>query len=108
MINKISCDYQVTEIPNLRKVKEILNLMPDETYTLKIDYPLEKPTYRFIKTGKVMMELWAILNKIEKFYREIYEDPEKYHVYGHDITDLVVESVTVNHVKRTISIGVGS
>ena len=84
------------------------SLPPNKTYSLIIDYPLDKPAVFKIKTGKKGMSFLSLLNKIGIFYNRVYEDGHKYVVWGHDISDLSLEGIDINHKNKTISLYVGS
>jgi len=83
-------------------------LPPNETYELLIDYPLANPARFNIKTGKNGLNLVALLGKIGKCYEEVYNEEDRYGIWGHDIGDLSIQGIDVNHVKKTIKLSMGS
>ena len=85
-------------------------LPANQIYNLVIDYPFggERKHIFPIKTGKNGLGLIAILSKIGKSYNKIYENPEENGVFGHDITDLNLSGIKVNHKSKKITIDVDS
>jgi hypothetical protein len=88
-------------------------LLPrNKTYTLYVNYPLQKPAYFNIKTGKNGLNAIQLIGKIGKIYKKIYEvddfNSEKYRVYGHDISDLTIGGIKVNHKTKKITLIMGS
>jgi len=87
-------------------------LPPNKTYELLIDYPLDCPARFKIKTGKNGLNLAGLLGKIGKLYEEIYEaddqGDDRYGIYGHDIGDLSLGGIIVDHDKMLITLGVDS
>jgi hypothetical protein len=85
-----------------------INLPPNQTYYLEVDYPLDT-TYKFkINTGKNGMSLVPLMKKIGEIYKGIYQKPDKYGIWGHHITDLALEGIDVNHDKKVIKLFIGS
>ena len=104
---KTSCHVNISE---WTKIKNI-NLSPNQIYTLIIDYPFgwNDRGYDFrIKTGPNGKTTVDIINEIVKAYNKIYEDPDKYGVFGHGIEDLNLSEISVNHARKIIKIGVDS
>lgn len=85
-----------------------LFIPPWQTYTLEIDYPLETPVFFQINSGKKGLATNNLIRKILITYNKIYQNPDKYRVHKHDIDDLHLSEIVVNHQKKTISIGVDS
>jgi len=85
-------------------------LPANQTFDLIIDYPFGgEHEYHFpIKTGKRGLGLMGLLNKIGKAYAKIYNDPDKYQVFGHDIGDLQLEGIKVNFKTKRIRLSIGS
>jgi hypothetical protein len=83
-------------------------LPPNQTYNLIIDYPLDKPASFKIRTGKNGMTFLSLLNKIGIYYNKIYENEDKYGIWGHDIDDLSLQGVDINHKNKTINLSLGS
>lgn len=78
-------------------------------YNLIIDYPLEEPVIIPIKTGKFGMGLFKFLKKIGAAYEKIYDDNKgQFKVYGHDIYDLNLSGISVNHKTKKIKLSVDS
>lgn len=98
-----SCWFAVSR----KKYGNDITLLPNQTYTLKLDYPLERAfTFQF-KTDKSGMGILGLVGKIQSFYRKVYAAPVKYGVWGHDIDDLTITSISVSK-KNLITIEVGS
>lgn len=83
-------------------------LPPNKIYEIVIDYPIDKPFVRKINTGKFGMSLFSLLRRIGKYYQSIYNCEEKYGVWGHEITDLIIEGININHKKKLITLDIGS
>jgi hypothetical protein len=95
-------------------------LPPNETYELKIDYPLTHPARFNIKTGAKGMNIIQLIKKIGELYEMIYEaEPDNdepcdededvlYGIYGHGIDDLSLSGINVNHTTKKITLDVGS
>lgn len=87
-------------------------LPPNKTYELLIDYPLTHPARFKIKTGKNGLNLAGLLGKIGKLYDEIYEADdsgyERYGIRNHDIGDLNLGGIDVDHNKLLITLGIDS
>jgi hypothetical protein len=58
-----------------------------------IDYPLEVPALFPIEVGKEPWSLWRICCAFADQYVRIYEHPDRYGVWGHDLADLCIESL---------------
>lgn len=83
-------------------------LPANETFTLAIDYPLSVKAAFPLKTGKNGMGLPRLLQEIGKAYREVYENDEKYGIWGHGIGDLWLEGINIDLEKKTVRLSVGS
>ena len=82
-------------------------LPAEETFKLFIDYPCDKTEFQ-IKTGKKGLGLAGLVTAIVKNYSKIYEDPDKYNVWGHDMGDLYLSGISINFDKKIITIDVDS
>ncbi len=108
--------------------KEVV-LPPNEEYTLKITYPVSNPYKTTLKTGKRGLTRLQLVDKICKHYRKMYNEEDstsggdpghipgmlnrmpsegKYGIWGHDISDLVLCSATVDPKSGTINLSVDS
>jgi hypothetical protein len=56
-----------------------------------IDYPLERPCLFTIKVGEEPWSLWDVCVAFADQYARIYEQPDRYGIWGHDMTDLWIE-----------------
>lgn len=92
-------------------------LPPNSSYELEIDYPLDRPAKFKINTGKNGMSLVVLLGKIGKYYHKVYEQEDldianhkegRYGIWGHDIEDLSLEGLDINHKRKTIKLSIGS
>jgi hypothetical protein len=73
-----------------------------------IDYPLERPCLFEIEVGEEPWSLWDICCAFADQYARIYEEPEKYGLWGHDLTDLWIERLLYYPKKRLIYPHIGS
>jgi hypothetical protein len=73
-----------------------------------IDYPLERPCVFPIEIGEEPWSVWDICCAFAEQYRRIYEQPEKYGIWGHDLTDLWIERLLYYPEKKLIYPHVGS
>ncbi len=94
-------------------------LPPNETYDLIIDYPLAVAARYKIKTGKNGMGFLQLLGRIGKLYQKTYDVEDEaistspsghgcYGICGHDISDLSLEGINIDHKKKQITLDVGS
>ena len=69
-------------------------------------YPLSVVVYDKI----TISSLHELIKKIKHIYANIYKKPGLYGIWGHDIYDLVIESITVYQGDKNsiISVGIGS
>jgi hypothetical protein len=58
-----------------------------------IDYPLEVPCLFSIEVGNEPWSVWDICCEFADQYARIYEEPERFGVWGHDVTDLWIEQL---------------
>ena len=89
---------------------ELSKLPANKVYTLVIDYPFGGARKHLfpIKTGKKGLGLIGLLSKIGKAYEKIYKAPEKNGVFGHDIDDLSLAGMSINHKTKKITLMVDS
>lgn len=73
-----------------------------------IDYPMERPCLFTIEVGEQPWSLWDICCAFADQYARIYEQPEKYGIWGHDMTDLWIERLLYFPDKKLIYPHVGS
>ena len=85
-----------------------LFLPPNDKYILEIDYPLDSVAKFEILTGENGIGSLNLISKICKFYENIYKDAEKYGIWGHDIFDLQLCQINIDHKTKQITIGVDS
>lgn len=88
--------------------KNEINLPPNSTYKLIVDYPVMDPV-EFKFSTKNGMGIQGLLIQIGKAYRKIYDDRNnKYGAYGHGIEDLTLSGIEINHNLKTIKLCVDS
>jgi len=85
-----------------------ISIPPNQTYELKIDYPLSIVATCPIKTGANGLHTAGIISKIAKFYRKIYDNEEKFGIWGHCMEDLTLGHIRIDHKKKEVTISVGS
>jgi hypothetical protein len=73
-----------------------------------IDYPLERPCLFTIHVGEEPWSVWDICCAFAEQYARIYEQPERYGIWGHDLSDLWIERLLYFPEKRLIYPHVGS
>lgn len=74
--------------------------------TLYLSYPLSVVVKDDIKFDS----LYSLIKEIRKSYKKIYKDRNsciKYGVWGHDIYDLVIESIIL-YDDGSVNVGIGS
>ena len=99
----VNCNFHVDSLEYLKGGD--LHLKPNQKYTLVIDYPFDTPGRFTVKTGKKGMGVSGLLPHIYRAYVKYYEVGNW---YGHDIGDLVIEGIYVDHTKKLITLGMGS
>lgn len=107
----ITINISVTNLAESIWKGDLQKLPAKKIYELVIDYPLSNPAIFKINTGKTGMGLIALLSKIGKLYQQTYDVEDangRYGIYGHDIDDLAIEGITVDHKKKRITLSVGS
>lgn len=85
-----------------------ISLPPLSMFTLIIDYPINGEVKFQFYTGTNGLGFAGLMNKISHFYQKIYDNEDKYGVYGHDITDLNITKINVSFKTNTIRLEVGS
>lgn len=84
---------------------------PNKVYELIIDYPLTQPYYHKLKTGSKGISYCQLMKIIYKAYIYVYKQDVKhgkYEIWGHDIDDLCLEGIRVNHKTKQITLNIGS
>jgi len=106
MITKSKLDCSIP-IEDSSPLKGNVDLPRNKVYTLVIDYPLDNPAKFQIKTGIKGMSSIQVIDKIIKSYHKVYEQ-NIHGVWGHDIGDLMLVTVYVDHKKKLITLDVDS
>lgn len=99
----IGCDIPIVSLIDFDNY-----LPPNETFTVNITYPLSKKFSVKIKTGKRGLKIANLLLKIGEGYKHVYDNENKYGIWGHDIVDLHLEQVSIDLESKDITIFVGS
>jgi hypothetical protein len=86
---------------------EEIILEPNITYTLKITYPLSNVYKKKFTTGENGMSRQDFVDMCCEAYHEIYENEEKYGVWGHYIEDLTIHTLFIDK-NNNITLGVDS
>ncbi|MBX9628549.1 MAG: hypothetical protein K2X82_32430 [Gemmataceae bacterium] len=73
-----------------------------------IDYPLERPCLFAIEVGAEPWSIWDICSAFADQYARIYEQPERYGIWGHDLSDLWIERLLYFPEKNLIYPHMGS
>lgn len=73
-----------------------------------IDYPLERPCLFTIEVGDAPWSIWDICCAFADQYARIYEEPDKWGVDMHDLSDLYIERLLYFPEKRLIYPQIGS
>jgi hypothetical protein len=95
-------------VPEREAVRELeLSDLPVTVRGL-IDYPIKSPVLFTIETGSSPWSLWDICCAFADQYDKIYEHPERYGIWGHDLTDLWIERLVYYPEERLIHPFVGS
>jgi hypothetical protein len=105
-MKSISCDIRI-EGSDCFKGNDFV-LLPDQVYSVVIDYPLSTPYIRKFNTGKNGAGFLRVVREVSKAYQHAYKNDDKYGIWGHDIGDLVLEGIKVNENTKTITLAVGS
>jgi hypothetical protein len=75
--------------------------LPTAVYGL-INYPLKRPCLFTINVGQAPWKVWDICCAFSEQYARIYEQPEKYGIWGHDLSDLWIGQLLYFPKKRLI------
>jgi hypothetical protein len=73
-----------------------------------IDYPLQVPVLFTIEPGEEPWSVWDICCAFADQYAVIYEHPQRYGIWGHDLTDLCLERLLFFPEKKLIYPHIGS
>jgi hypothetical protein len=101
----INCAVPITY---LKYFKNDFWLEPGQDFELEIDYPLSSPAKFKFNTGSDGMGFVGLSTFIGKCYAKIYDNCEKYGVWGHDIEDLRLTGIQVDIKNKTIRLYIGS
>lgn len=104
------CDFYYQQEEYQKEIEECqpheIILDASKTFTIVIDYPLDKNfEYNFSTTTEGMTRK-EFINLVCKLYKQVYKEKNKYRIYGHDISDLVLCSCEIRNKK--IKLGVDS
>jgi hypothetical protein len=73
-----------------------------------IAYPVANPVLFTFEIGGIYWSVWQICCAFADQFQRIYEHPERFGVWGHDLTDLCIEGLTYYPKERLIAADVGS
>jgi hypothetical protein len=94
-----------------------VRLRPNAVYRLTLTYPLAREAIFEIPTGRRGLDFGQLVTSIAKAYAELYAQEDRdlaaggegrWGIYGHDLRDLHIEEIHLNHEARTIRLFVGS
>ena len=107
--SKIDLDIQLTSCEHWGRKSDV-NLPPNKTYRLMINYPFSKAFLYKFKTGKTGMGIGALLGKIYECYVKQYKaaETDSEQNYWHIIEDLAIEGIEIDHKNNTIYLSMGS
>jgi hypothetical protein len=94
-----------------RGKKGVMYFKPDglpKTVRGLIDYPLEVPVLFTIEAGEEPWSLWDICCAYADQYVKIYEHPDRYGIWGHDLADLVIEGLIYYPQHQLVYAEIGS
>lgn len=106
--NNTLTEQYICNIPIIKRKKDKkIILEKNKEFTVIIDYPLEKPVTFKLNTQNGLT-FKQLINEIRNFYKLIYKEPEKYEIWGHNISDLWIEKIQIEHQNNTITLVIGS
>jgi hypothetical protein len=73
-----------------------------------VDYPMEVAVLFTIETGQEPWSVWDICCAFADQYAAIYEHPQRYGIWGHDLSDLCLERLVYFPERKLIYPHVGS
>ena len=122
----VKCDIPVTQIEYW--TGDTIQLKPNSTYSLVIDYPFNIPTTYPVKVGAKGIGMVGLLSHIGKAFDKKYAsidnvkgaksstksilvnkvcEADNGDGYWHGIEDLVIEGIKVNHETKKITLSIG-
>jgi hypothetical protein len=104
----ISCNYRVDNFIKDDPNADEIHLPANTVFTLRIDYPLDRPASFIFNTGKSGMGERKLITTIASKYVEIYKNEEKYGIWGHSLGDLYIEGVDIDFEAKAIKLHMGS
>ncbi len=107
LLGDTSCPYKVGSREIVRYI-EFEDVEQLRVVRALIDYPLDRPVVFSIDLKSEMWYLWDILSAFSDQYARIYEDAERFGVWGHDLDDLWIERLFYYPEKQVIYPFIGS
>jgi hypothetical protein len=107
LLGDTACPYKVGSREIVRYV-EFEEVEQPKVVRGLIDYPLDRPVVFSIDLKSEMWYLWDILSAFSDQYARIYEDAERFGVWGHDLDDLWIERLFYYPQEQEIYPFVGS
>jgi hypothetical protein len=107
------CPFSAFNIAD-RSGSGFFELAPEEggplpaTVRCVLDYPMEVPVLFTIETGEGLWNLWEVCVAIANQDARVYEQADRYGVWGHDMTDLVIENLLYYPKEQLIYPHIGS
>lgn len=75
-----------------------------KTLTIKLDYPFGNPPVFVYKRKSKAWTLRDVLKRFIMAYNRAYRNEDKYQVWGHYLTDLTIDSITISSGKVTCAV----
>lgn len=82
------------------------NKIEKEEISIQFDYPMEVTVMKF--KNKDGFDVAKIIQCITEGYAKVYQNPEKYRIWGHDIEDLVIGSIYYDKKRNLITMDMSS
>ncbi len=71
---------------------------------LEIDYPLDVSAFfDLVADNKKNFTRSELVEKICKSYQQVYSEPDKYKIWGHDIEDLILHTAHIENDVMTVN-----
>ena len=81
-------------------------VITDEKISIQFEYPCDKIVFEYRhKKGFTRKQLYKA---IVRGYEKIFGNEEKYGVWGHELSDLIIGGVKYNPKKKLVTLEVGS
>jgi hypothetical protein len=101
LLGDTACPYKIGSREIVRYI-ELENVEQPKVVRGLIDYPLDQTVVFSIDLKSEMWYLWDILSAFSDQYARIYEDAERFGVWGHDLDDLWIDRLFYYPQKQLI------